>query len=64
MRKRKLQLEKKLSLNKEAIALLNTAQQNMMAGGMAPLTLRFPCVETQLATCDTIPPMQDQCIRC
>lgn len=64
MRKTKLCLEKKLSLNKETIALLNTTQQAMIAGGLPPLTLRPPCSVTQYETCDTIPPHQMACIRC
>ncbi|MGO4293027.1 class I lanthipeptide [Chitinophaga sp. RAB17] len=64
MRKRKMPLEKKLSLNKESIALLNTTQQAMIAGGLAPLTLRPPCLATQFETCVTIPPNRPNCIFC
>ena len=64
MRKRKMPLEKKLSLNKESIALLNATQQSMIAGGLLPLTLRPPCMDTQLDTCVTIPPRQQYCVFC
>lgn len=57
-------LEKKLSLNKEAIAILNATQQARIAGGSPPLTLGPPCVDTQIATCATIPPGQQYCIFC
>lgn len=64
MRKRKMPLEKKLSLNKESIALLNATQQAVIAGGLLPLTLRPPCMDTQLGTCNTIPPGQMFCVAC
>ncbi|MGO4293026.1 class I lanthipeptide [Chitinophaga sp. RAB17] len=64
MRKRKMPLEKKLSLNKESIALLNTTQQTMIAGGLLPLTLRPPCMDTQAETCVTIPPGRLDCVFC
>jgi len=64
MRKRKIPLEKKLSLNKETIALLNATQQARIAGGSPPLTLGPPCVDTQNATCATIPPGRLECIFC
>jgi hypothetical protein len=64
MRKRKMPLEKKLSLNKESIALLNAPQQSMIAGGLLPLTLRPPCMDTRLDTCITIPPGQMNCVFC
>lgn len=57
-------LEKKLSLNKEAIALLNATQQVMIAGGLPPLTLRPPCMDTQQGSCNTIPPGQMNCVAC
>jgi len=64
MRKRKMPLEKKLSLNKESIALLNDTQQSMIAGGLLPVTFRPPCLDTVLDTCVTIPPRQQDCVFC
>ncbi|MBV7530262.1 class I lanthipeptide [Chitinophaga sp. sic0106] len=64
MRKRKLPLEKKLSLNKEAVALLNASQQTQIAGGAAAASVLIGCMVTNQATCVTIPPGQMYCIMC
>ncbi|PSL48024.1 hypothetical protein CLV51_102884 [Chitinophaga niastensis] len=64
MRKRKMPLEKKLSLNKETIAALNTQQQAAIAGGLQLFTRRFPCEYTLYETCATIPPHQQACVAC
>lgn len=64
MKKKKLQLNKKLSLNKAAIASLNAAQQAEIAGGIAPVTFPPRCLETYAATCETIPAGQMFCVVC
>jgi hypothetical protein len=64
MRKRKISLEKKLSLNKETIAALNAQQQAVIAGGLPPRTLWSDCLNTKSETCVTIPPNQNACIAC
>ena len=64
MRKRKLPLEKKLSLNKEAVALLNASQQTQVAGGAQAITRLDECLVTRQETCVTIPPGQMYCIMC
>ena len=51
MKKKKLQLSKKLSLKKDSIAELNAQQQTKIAGG-APITWWSACcVETDEVTC-------------
>jgi len=64
MKKRKIPLEKKLSLNKATVALLNSTQQDRIAGGLPPLTLGTLCQNTQNATCATIPPGRQYCVLC
>ncbi|WP_073087777.1 class I lanthipeptide [Chitinophaga jiangningensis] len=64
MRKRKLPLEKKLSLNKEAVALLNASQQTKIAGGALAISRIDGCLVTSQETCVTIPPGQMYCIMC
>ncbi|RAJ77419.1 hypothetical protein CLV59_107186 [Chitinophaga dinghuensis] len=63
MKKKKLSLEKKLALNKEAVAFLNASQKEALAGGIPPLTLKITCITSQ-DTCETIPPNQMECIYC
>ncbi|NIG54999.1 class I lanthipeptide [Chitinophaga sp. Cy-1792] len=63
MRKRKLSLEKKLSLNKETVTTLTASNQQQLAGGKA-LTLLPNCAYTAAETCVTIPPGQMYCIAC
>ncbi|NIG54998.1 class I lanthipeptide [Chitinophaga sp. Cy-1792] len=60
MRKRKLPLEKKLSLSKETVAMLNAGHQQLIAGGMAIQ----PMADTVADTCATIPPGKKLCVLC
>ena len=64
MRKKKLSFEKKLSLNKETIASLNTAQLAVIAGGAAPVTQDVRCSYTYYETCMTIPVGEKLCVNC
>ncbi|MBV8253003.1 MAG: class I lanthipeptide [Chitinophaga sp.] len=64
MKKKKVSLEKKLTLNKEAIASLNAAQQDVIAGGNAFYTRQFTCTVTYQETCQTIPPGEMDCVIC
>ncbi|RAJ77417.1 hypothetical protein CLV59_107184 [Chitinophaga dinghuensis] len=65
MKKKKLSLEKKLTLNKEAVAFLNDAQQNMIAGGQPTTTvMSIRTCPTVVDTCSTIPPGQMACVAC
>ncbi|MBV8253002.1 MAG: class I lanthipeptide [Chitinophaga sp.] len=63
MKKKKLSLDKKLTLNKEAVAFLNASQKEAVAGGIPPLTFKITCITSQ-DTCETVPPMQPECIYC
>lgn len=64
MKKKNINLEKKLFLNKEVLAELNNRQQQQVAGGAAA-SRRLPCVtEASGGSCNTIPPMGYACIYC
>lgn len=62
MKKKNLNLEKKLFLDKEVLAALNTRQQYQVLGGVA-YTMKQPCA-TGGASCETIPYTQDACKVC
>ncbi|NML40629.1 hypothetical protein HHL17_25760 [Chitinophaga sp. G-6-1-13] len=62
MRKKKIALGKKLSLNKAAISTLTMQQQAVVGGG--PFTVMPRCIETVVQTCITYMPGQDQCYIC
>ncbi|RAJ77421.1 hypothetical protein CLV59_107188 [Chitinophaga dinghuensis] len=63
MKKKKISLEKKLTLKKEAVASLNATQQQSIAGG-AIFTRLLTCDVTREASCETIPPGEYNCIVC
>ncbi|MBV8253001.1 MAG: class I lanthipeptide [Chitinophaga sp.] len=65
MKKKTLSLEKKLTLNKEAVALLTVSQQQGIAGGLPTTTVmsRLNCVTWQ-DTCETIPVGGASCVLC
>lgn len=63
MKKKNVSL-RKLFLNKEVLAELNSRQQNLVTGGAA-LSRKLPCVtQPSGGSCNTIPPMGDACINC
>ncbi|RAJ77420.1 hypothetical protein CLV59_107187 [Chitinophaga dinghuensis] len=64
MKKKKVSLEKKLTLKKEAVASLNAMQQSAIAGGAAFYTKQFTCTVTYQDTCQTIPPGEFDCVIC
>ncbi len=65
MKKKKISLDKKLTLNKEAIALLTVSQQQGIAGGLPTTTIQSMknCITWQ-DTCETIPAGGASCVLC
>ncbi|MBC9932855.1 class I lanthipeptide [Chitinophaga qingshengii] len=63
MKKKILKAEKKLYFGKSAIAVLSASQQEILAGGLPPVTLDRKCY-TRDQTCETIPYTQMNCIYC
>ncbi|RAJ08605.1 hypothetical protein LX64_01258 [Chitinophaga skermanii] len=61
MKKKKLDLQKKLNINKSTVAQLTTDQQALVKGGI--ITLNVRC-ETNQASCNTFRWTEDQCILC
>lgn len=51
MKKKKVELSKKLLLKKEAIVELNTQQQSKIAGGMPLTRYSTCCVKTNEVSC-------------
>ncbi|RAJ77422.1 hypothetical protein CLV59_107189 [Chitinophaga dinghuensis] len=51
MKKKTVNLSKKLLLKKEAVVVLNPLQQGKLAGGMPVTTWSVCCVETFEVTC-------------
>ena len=64
MKKKSINLERKLFLNKEIVAELNTLEQALLLGG-DELSLQQGCVtQDGRSTCVTFPPMGENCIFC
>ncbi|MBC9934218.1 class I lanthipeptide [Chitinophaga qingshengii] len=57
MKKKQIDLSKKLSLKKDAVAALNVQQQNQIAGGVPLTWWSACCVNTREVTCP------DGCVR-
>jgi|GEM_PF-5684871 len=51
-------------LNKEAVAVLNGAQQHVIAGGAIITRVTATCDVTRDATCETFRYTEDMCILC
>lgn len=62
MKKKNINFEKKLFLDKAVLAALNTRQSDYVLGGVA-YTMKQPCA-TGGASCETIPYTQDACKLC
>ncbi|QJB31822.1 class I lanthipeptide [Chitinophaga oryzae] len=61
--KKKIAISKKLSFNKEAVAVLNPTQQRSLAGGKAFETSPYNCA-TLYITCETSPGTGQTCWLC
>ncbi|WP_212005512.1 class I lanthipeptide [Chitinophaga sp. HK235] len=61
MRKKKISLDKKLSLNKSTIVTLNAQQQAVVEGGAIPVTRFITCLSCG-ETCDICVTLTPQCI--
>ncbi|MBC9932860.1 class I lanthipeptide [Chitinophaga qingshengii] len=64
MKKKNIAINKRLSFNKETIAALNMHQQQLIAGGLIPVTQLPRCTTGQDRTCPTIPDTAHNCVRC
>lgn len=64
MKKKSINLERKLFLNKGIVAALNAEEQALLPGGN-DLSLQYGCVtQDGRNTCATFPPMGENCIFC